>query len=246
MMIDDRHPSCVSEHFSTSAVEPARFEPEETEDPSDLSSFEHGFRVGRAEGMIALVEAMTDALGPEAGIEQRNGELLPKSSRIDADIANFFIRTARPSILVVDDEPINIDLLLDTFALDYEVFAATDGKTALETAERERPDLILLDVMMPGIDGYEVCRRLKGNRETQNIPVIFITALNEGADELRGLELGARDFLSKPIDPLSVKARVSNQVKLKQAQDKLVRLSTLEQALRENLLDALESKARLN
>jgi putative two-component system response regulator len=126
------------------------------------------------------------------------------------------------------------------------VLAATDGKTALETAERERPDLILLDVVMPGIDGYEVCRRLKDNHETQNIPVIFITALAGGADEIRGLELGARDYLTKPIDPPSVKARVNNQVKLKYAQDKLVRLATLEQTLRENLLQALESKARLN
>jgi putative two-component system response regulator len=99
---------------------------------------------------------------------------------------------------------------------------------------------------MPGIDGYEVCRRLKGNRETQNIPVISITALSGGADEIRGLELGARDYVTKPIDPPSVKARVNNQVKLKYAQDKLLRLATLEQTLRENLLEALESKARLN
>jgi DNA-binding response OmpR family regulator len=126
------------------------------------------------------------------------------------------------------------------------VLAATDGKTALETPQRERPDLILLDVLMPGIDGYEVCRRLKGNRETQNIPVIFIAALSGGVDEIRGLELGARDYLTKPIDPPSVKARVNNQVKLKYAQDKLMRLATLEQTLRENFLEALESKARLN
>jgi CheY-like chemotaxis protein len=238
---DDRSGACA--HLSFTAVDTV--EPE-AEIAGELSSFEHGFRVGRAEGMIALVDAMTEALGPAADISYRSEEATTKSSRLDADIANFFVGKTRPSILIVDDEPINIDLLVDSFECDYEVLAATDGKTALETAQRERPDLILLDVLMPGIDGYEVCRRLKGNRETQNIPVIFITALNSGADEIRGLELGARDYLTKPVDPPSVKARVNNQVKLKYAQDKLLRLATLEQTLRENLLEALESKARLN
>jgi CheY-like chemotaxis protein len=238
MMIDDEKPTCAS-------AEPEAKTSETSSTSEELSSFEHGFRVGRAEGMIALVDAMTEALGVGADTI-RSVEPTPKSARLDADIANFFVGRSRPSLLIVDDEPINIDLLLDTFDFEYEVLAATDGKTALEAAEREQPDLILLDVMMPGIDGYEVCRRLKDNHETQNIPVIFITALSSGADEIRGLELGARDYLTKPIDPPSVKARVNNQVKLKYEQDKLVRLATLEQTLRENLLEALESKARLN
>jgi PleD family two-component response regulator len=212
----------------------------------ELSSFEHGFRVGRAEGMIALVDAMTEALSPVVDVEPMQEEAILRSSEIDSDMAKFFLGKARPSILIVDDEPMSIDLLLDTFELEYEVLSATDGKTGIETAMREMPDLILLDVLMPGIDGYEVCRRLKGNRQTQNIPVIFITALAGGSDEIRGLELGARDYLTKPIDPTSVKARVNNQVKLKCAQDRLMRLATLEQSLRENLLEALESKARLN
>jgi len=196
--------------------------------------------------MLALVDAMAEALSPVADLEPMQEEATAKSAEIDSDIAKFFLGKARPSILIVDDEPINIDLLLDTFELEYEVLSATDGKTALETAMREMPDLILLDVLMPGLDGYEVCRRLKGNRQTQNIPVIFITALGGGSDELRGLELGARDYLTKPIDPTSVKARVNNQVKLKCAQDRLMRLASLEQSLRENLLEALESKARSN
>jgi PleD family two-component response regulator len=243
MMIDDDIPSGASAHQPSGVVDSVALE---VEDSEELSPFEHGFRVGRAEGMIALVDAMTEALGPVADIDARSEEATTRPSRLDTDIANFFVGKTRPSILVVDDEAINIDLLLDTFEVDYEVLAATDGKTALETAQRERPDLILLDVMMPGIDGYEVCRRLKGNRETQNIPVIFVTALGGGTDEIRGLELGARDYLAKPIDPLSVKARVNNQVKLKYAQDKLLRLASLEQTLRENLMEALESKVRLN
>jgi PleD family two-component response regulator len=242
MMIDDENLSACAPQSST--VVDAGVSEEETSE--ELSSFEHGFRVGRAEGMIALVDAMTEALGPAADIGSKGEETTTRSARLDADIANFFQGKTRPSLLIVDDEPINIDLLLDTFESDYEVLAASNGKTALETAQRERPDLILLDVMMPDIDGYEVCRRLKGNRGTQNIPIIFITALGGGADEVRGLELGARDYLTKPIDPSSVKARVNNQVKLKYAQDKLLRLASLEQTLRENLLEALESKARLN
>jgi CheY-like chemotaxis protein len=250
MMSDDENATCAAADPSSTAddcgleakISESSERPETVE---ELSSFEHGFRVGRAEGMIALVDAMTQALGG-GGESNQGAEATPKSSGLDADIANFFVGRSRPSLLIVDDEPIHIDLLLDTFDFEYEVLAATDGKTALETAQREQPDLILLDVMMPGIDGYEVCRRLKGNRETQNIPVIFITARGAGEDEIRGLELGARDYLTKPVDPPSVKARVNNQVKLKYAQDKLARLATLEQTLRENLLEALESKARLN
>jgi CheY-like chemotaxis protein len=222
--------------------------PVEKEVARDTTAFEHGFRVGRTEGLIALVDAMTEALGPDATIEDSDQEAIAKGSLIrrGPDFVNLLLGKARPSILIVDDEPINIDLLADTFAIDYEVFAANDGKTALETAKREIPELILLDVMMPGMDGYEVCRHLKGNRQTQNIPVIFISALGGGDAEIRGLELGARDFLTKPVDPTAVMARVNNQVKLKYAQDKLVRLSTLEQTLRKNLLEALESKARPN
>jgi PleD family two-component response regulator len=242
-MIDDKYRICASADRSSS-VGDCTLEAKTAESSEELSSFEHGFRVGRAEGMIALVDAMLQALG-SAELSQ-SAEATPKSSQLNADIANSFTGRARPSLLIVDDEAMQIDLLLDTFDFEYDVLAATDGKTALETAERERPDLILLDVMMPGIDGYEVCRRLKGNRETKNIPVIFVTALGGGEDEIRGLELGARDYLIKPVDPPSVKARVNNQVKLKYAQDRLVRLATLEQTLRENLLEALQSKARLN
>jgi PleD family two-component response regulator len=242
MLIDEDTSRC-SASLSSVALDSA---PVRGEMSLELSSFEHGFRVGRAEGMIALVDAMTEALSPVVDVEPMQEEAILRSSEIDSDMAKFFLGKARPSILIVDDEPMSIDLLLDTFELEYEVLSATDGKTGIETAMREMPDLILLDVLMPGIDGYEVCRRLKGNRQTQNIPVIFITALAGGSDEIRGLELGARDYLTKPIDPTSVKARVNNQVKLKCAQDRLMRLATLEQSLRENLLEALESKSRLN
>jgi signal transduction histidine kinase len=135
---------------------------------------------------------------------------------------------SRPCILVVDDEPYNIDLLEDIFSDDYEVFSANSGIDALEIAARRKPDLILLDVMMPGIDGYEVCRRLKAKPVTQDSLVIFITGMGSVADETRGLEMGAVDYVTKPINPASVKARVDNQIKFRQAQEQLFELAARE------------------
>jgi CheY-like chemotaxis protein len=225
--------------------------PSGSQDVGERSAFEQGFRAGRAEGMLALVDAMTRSLNPLSECDPRadlepQTEATPASSRAGLGFGEAFTAKARPSILIVDDEPINIDLLIDNLETDFEILAATDGKAALETALRELPDLVLLDILMPGIDGFEVCRRLKSNRLTQNIPVIFITALQDAADEIRALELGAQDFLTKPIEPKSVKARVQSQVKLKHAHDKLLWLATLEQRLRENLFAALESKNGLN
>jgi PleD family two-component response regulator len=243
MILSEDNPTCSPVNASPIADDSAF---ERKAKPEEISPFEHGFRVGRAEGMIALIDAMADALDPAAAVEPAYEEAVPEPSRVGPDFVNLCLAKMRPAILIVDDEPINIDLLADTLEVDYEVFAAEDGKNAVDTAVREMPDLILLDVIMPGIDGYEVCRRLKENRRTQDIPVIFVTALGGGEAEMTGLEMGARDYLTKPIDPISVRARVNNQVKLKYAQDKLSRLATLEQTLRENLLEALEAKARSN
>ncbi|MCY2989901.1 MAG: PAS domain S-box protein [Planctomycetota bacterium] len=128
----------------------------------------------------------------------------------------------QPRILVVDDELINIEVLADIFSDDYEVLFATEGERALEIAAAARPDTILLDVMMPGLDGYEVCRRLKANHQTQHIPVIFVTGLGDVAAETRGLELGAIDYITKPFSPAVVKLRVRNQIELKLAREALI------------------------
>ncbi|MGB0722218.1 MAG: HD-GYP domain-containing protein [Gammaproteobacteria bacterium] len=115
----------------------------------------------------------------------------------------------RPLILVVDDIPQNIDVLAGILRDDYDLIVALDGGKALELAGRQRrPDMILLDIMMPGIDGYEVCRRLKADPLTSEIPVIFITAKNETADEAQGFDLGAVDYITKPVSPPIVRARV--------------------------------------
>ncbi len=120
----------------------------------------------------------------------------------------------KPVVLVVDDLPDNITLLSSILSSSYRVKAANSGENALQLAVKSPPDIILLDIMMPGYDGYEVCRRLKADPRTRNIPVIFITALGEVDDERMGFELGAVDYITKPVSPPIVMARVKTQLAL--------------------------------
>lgn len=129
----------------------------------------------------------------------------------------------KPTILVVDDTASNIDILLETLGNEYDIMVALDGETALSQAKENQPDVILLDIMMPEMDGYEVCRRLKANKRTTEIPVIFVTAMNELVDEEKGLELGAIDYITKPFSPPIVKARVKNHLLLQLAKEALER-----------------------
>ena len=123
----------------------------------------------------------------------------------------------RPTILVVDDTPENITVLRGVLSTHYTVRPATHGPLALKLAKLDPlPELILLDIMMPKMDGYEVCRHLKADKKTQNIPVVFVTAKSEVDDELKGLALGAVDYITKPINPAIVLARVKTQISLKQ------------------------------
>lgn len=121
----------------------------------------------------------------------------------------------RQTVLVVDDTPENIDVLAGVLKGDYQVKVATNGERALKIAFSDKqPDIILLDIMMPGMDGYEVCQRLKDDARTKAIPVIFITAKSEVEDEQKGLELGAVDYITKPISPPIVQSRVKTQLAL--------------------------------
>jgi two-component system cell cycle response regulator len=137
--------------------------------------------------------------------------------------------TAR--ILVVDDIPANVKLLEVKLSAEYfDVLTASDGISALATAEREQPDIILLDVMMPGLDGFETCKRLKQSRETAHIPVVMVTALDQSSDRVKGLDSGADDFLTKPVDDVALFARVKSLVRLKRLTDELrMRQATSEQ-----------------
>ncbi len=132
-------------------------------------------------------------------------------------------------VLIVEDAPENIAVLVEALRDQYELSVAIDGPTSLRiAASANRPDLILLDVVMPGIDGYEVCKRLKANPDTADIPVIFVTAMNEVEDEAKGLELGAIDYISKPISPPIVCARIKNHLELKRHRDLLQNLSSID------------------
>lgn len=124
-----------------------------------------------------------------------------------------------PTLLVIDDIPENLSLMYKLLKDDYKVKGANSGDKGLAIAENDRPDLILLDVMMPNMDGFEVCEHLKENPATKDIPVIFLTAKTESVDERKGLELGAVDYITKPIVPEIVKARVGTHVSLKRAAD---------------------------
>ncbi|MGM3161492.1 diguanylate cyclase domain-containing protein [Dickeya undicola] len=128
---------------------------------------------------------------------------------------------SRPKVLVVDDQPINIRILNDVLADQFEVLMATNGERALEQARSQKPDLILLDIVMPGMDGYEVCRRLKAEPLTDLIPVIFVTSQTETEVEAQGFEVGAVDFISKPVNPAIVRARVTTQLTLKLYMDNM-------------------------
>lgn len=135
----------------------------------------------------------------------------------------------KQTILVVDDTPENIDVLVGTLKGSYNVKAAINGTMALKIAKSSPPDLILLDVMMPGIDGYEVCRQLKADLTTKDIPIVFVTAKIGVEDELKGLELGAVDYITKPISPPIVQARVQTHLALHDQNrelDRKVRLQT--------------------
>ncbi len=143
----------------------------------------------------------------------------------------------KPLILLVDDTPENIDILVGLLQNEYDLSVAVDGQAALNAVRSIRPDLILLDVMMPEVSGYDVCRQLKADPKTREIPVIFLTALSAGTNEKEGLELGAVDYITKPFNPGLVEARIANQVALSQARRSL-------KAYGEHLEELVEQRTR--
>ena len=115
------------------------------------------------------------------------------------------------TVLIVDDTEANIDILMEILE-EYDLVVAMDGESALETVEEELPALILLDVLMPDIDGFEVCKRLKSSPETAAVPIIFLSALSEDEEKQKGLDLGAVDFITKPFDPSEIQTKVKQHL----------------------------------
>lgn len=134
----------------------------------------------------------------------------------------------RYRILIVDDETINIGILVELLKHQYDTIVAKNGEQALRRVIEHKPDLILLDIVMPGMDGYEVCKKIKANPDTADIPVIFITAKDSETDEEEGLRVGAIDYVTKPFSSAIVRARVHNHLELKRRGDLLKALSTLD------------------
>lgn len=136
-------------------------------------------------------------------------------------IDNEDIARLKHTVLVVDDEPINICILERLLSGDYHVLTASGGAEAVAIAKGRLPDLILLDILMPGMDGLEACRIIKADNSLVNIPIIFVTALNEIGEESQGLELGAVDYISKPFNLNLLKLRVRNHLELKNRMDRI-------------------------
>lgn len=135
---------------------------------------------------------------------------------------------ALPKILLVDDNQLNIKVLYELFRQDHDVFIALNGEQALQRCSELLPDVVLLDIVMPRLDGFEVCRQLKADPALQHIPVIFVSSYFDEAEEARGFALGAVDFIHKPVNPVITRARVRTQLQLKQQTDLLKAISQID------------------
>jgi PAS domain S-box-containing protein len=192
-----------------------------------------------------LLKAQLEALNRqlERQVRQKQGELEAAREALtqyENKWSSLFKEAAEAKttkhILVVDDNPENVHILVNNLQSQYEVICTTNGKEALEIAfSDDRPDIILLDIMMPEMDGFEVCSRLKANAETWSIPVIFITALGQEVDEARGLNLGAVDFITKPFSIPVAKARIEAHLRLKEEMDHRITLARKLEGLNKNL-----------
>jgi putative two-component system response regulator len=145
----------------------------------------------------------------------------------------------RPQILVVDDEEFNRDLIAAVLGEEYDLLIAGSGQEALDAAVRHLPDLILLDVMMPRMDGFDVCWRLKADAMTRNIVVVFISAIKDRGFETIGRELGAVDFITKPIMPASMRDRIQSQLQVKLIPAQVTQVAEMEETLQLEVLEAL-------
>jgi DNA-binding response OmpR family regulator len=146
------------------------------------------------------------------------------------------------TILIIDDNPANLGLLFDYLETKgFKVLVDTDGESALKAVSQAEPDIILLDILMPGADGFEICRRLKANFKTCDIPVIFMTALTDSADEVKGLELGAVDYITKPLQVEKVLARVTTHLTVRSLQKQLLEKNKKLEERNNQLQEALDN-----
>lgn len=151
----------------------------------------------------------------------------------------------KPKLLIVDDQPHNLGILFDFLTQSgFKIFVALDGESALQRTEVTKPDLIILDVMMPGIDGFETCKRLKQNPSTQDIPIIFMTALSDTVDKVQGFKLGAVDYITKPIHQEEVLSRIQTHIKLYHLQNQLQTKTEELAHLNQNLEEIVQARTQ--
>lgn len=148
-------------------------------------------------------------------------------------------------VLIVDDVPVGIKVLGELLREHYEILVATSGSRAIEVALKNQPDLILLDVVMPDMDGLETCRQLKGNTQTKDIPVIFLTAMSESSDVIKGFEVGGQDYIVKPFHKTEVIARVKNHLELKKSKEKVKQYALELEQKNDELQQLLEKTEQL-
>ena len=192
----------------------------------DDSADQAGTGSGSGGGLVGRIEIVPKAAEEKSLELVESVQVAPSGAQ--PQVLPSPVRRGRPLLLIVDDDCLNIDLLSETFGEEYDVLSAVDSASALELAWAALPDIILLDVLMPKIGGYEICRRLKEQHRTSNIPVIFITSLGNVANEIEGLKAGALDYVTKPVNRAAVRARVQNHVRLKLAQDELDRRTEID------------------
>jgi CheY-like chemotaxis protein len=196
---------------------------------------ERALREGATQGLEGLISKMQEQLDPAlaaaASVDRRTAPVSPEPAPASGRM--------EMTILLVDDQSGYLDLLKDVFGNHTEVLYASDGPAALRIAVARVPDLILLDVMMAGMDGYEVFDRLHENEATRDIPVIFLTGLGSVAEETKGLSMGAADYVTKPINPVVVRTRVTHQVELRRTQQELMR-----KAAEDHAAELAEEEAR--
>jgi len=163
----------------------------------------------------------SDCLQGKSALQYNNDRQGTLPSSVSEPTSKMQHNLSNCRVLLVDDTKINLDIIVAALRDDYKISVATSGAAALDQVKSNPPDLILLDIMMPGMDGYEVCSRLKANSATKSIPVIFITAMSEIGDKSKGFGLGAVDYITKPFQIMEVKARVRTHLSLKRAMQAL-------------------------
>jgi CheY-like chemotaxis protein len=180
---------------------------------NNMEDIEKGFSCGAAE---FISKPVVKSLVRNRLLNQLKVSGFKKKINIESELPN-----TKDTVLVVDDAPENVEVIMEILKEDYNILFANSGEKAIDILKVQKPDLVLLDILMPGVDGYDVCKFIKDDSRLEDIPVIFLTILENSADIVQGLNLGAVDYVCKPVEPVVLKAKIKTHLKLKHYHDKL-------------------------